>query len=346
MRRVLCDFESFHPFTRLVEGPFEPDALPSLERLLRALVLHDEIVLKREMRVTVPENSDPECQLASPEVNGYGLLVALAPKIVHIPNGRELLRKAIEGTESFVAKTEVKIAEQDLNRYIEHLAPVMFDAGLLASFLDAGGSVLVSGSASSGFEDKARETPEKLFGHLDSSWQDFARKGVDDGFGLLVPPVTGIVLTRCARRDAIPAVAADLRVEWAGARRKVWELLDTLKTCRTLAEALQIKAELAEASKLFAPEKSELDSRPVRVFWDITAGLELGVVVAAMSGGNLSLAPLPAASVRQLDPCQRCYTTWAHRCSGEELSTLRGASGVGCPQMSERPFDGCFPKPS
>jgi hypothetical protein len=64
---------------------------------------------------------------------------------------------------------------------------------------------------------KTEEYPSELFKDLDVKWQEYAGSVAADGCGLLVPPVLSIVLTRCARRDAIVPVLVDLRSEWAGA---------------------------------------------------------------------------------------------------------------------------------
>src|SRR5207253_786914 len=99
---------------------------------------------------------------------------------------------------------------------------------------------------------KASQYPEALFEPLDADWQGYARSAEQDGLGLLVPPVLGIVLTRCARRDSIPTVIKDLRDEWADSRRKVWQLLDSLRACGTLGEAIEIRSALTSASRLFS----------------------------------------------------------------------------------------------
>lgn len=107
---------------------------------------------------------------------------------------------------------------------------------------------------------RAERYPESLFNPLDTEWQSYAQQVRRSGLGLLIPPVLGIVLTRCARREAIPAVIRDLRDEWAGPRKKVWDLLESMRTARTLGEGVEIRRDLAEASKLFAPERTEHNS--------------------------------------------------------------------------------------
>ena len=96
----------------------------------------------------------------------------------------------------------------------------------------------------------------------------------------------GIVLTRCAKREAIPTVIKDLRDEWADARRKVWQLIDALPTCRTVGDARTISRELSEASLLFSPNKHEIDTRPIRLFWELLTSVGAGAVTARMSGAD------------------------------------------------------------
>jgi hypothetical protein len=142
---------------------------------------------------------------------------------------------------------------------------------------------------------KTEEYPAELFKDLDVKWQEYARSVAADGCGLLVPPVLSIVLTRCARRDAIIPVLADLRSEWAGARKKVWDALDALRNSRTLGEAIKIRRELSESSKLFAPQSTAHDTRPIRVLWEIFAAGAVGLSVVAMSGGNRLLGAIAGA---------------------------------------------------
>jgi hypothetical protein len=204
-----------------------------------------------------------------------------------MPNVAELFRTAIVATEaSLVQKEDHEVTVEGFERLLPNLIAVAFGAGLSASYLQDGGSVLISNGTTATDEDEGRQGPEALFSDLDSAWQEYARVSANDGFGLLVPPVLGILITRCARRDAIPAVLADLREEWSSARRKVWELLEALKTCSTLGQGIAIRDELAQASKLFVPRQNQFQTRPIRVFWDITAGITAGALISAMSGGK------------------------------------------------------------
>jgi len=154
----------------------------------------------------------------------------------------------------------------------------------------------------------AAEYPEAMFQHLDEDWKKYARFAEETGLQFLVPPVLGIVLTRCARRDAIPKVVQDLRDEWSGARGKVWDLLDALRACRTIGEATEIQKELVDAGRQFSPEPSEFDTRPVRVLWDILAGGVAGGGIAAVTGMN----PIASAVTGAITQATRTVPAFAH----------------------------------
>jgi len=64
------------------------------------------------------------------------------------------------------------------------------------------------------------------------------------------------------------------------------EWVYALRVCRTLDQAVQIRKELADASQGFSAEKTELDTRPVRVLWEIVAAGAAGAGIAALSAGK------------------------------------------------------------
>jgi len=155
-----------------------------------------------------------------------------------------------------------------------------------------GSALLLSNFGKKSIE-AAATYPELLFKPLDDDWQQFAMAVEQNRFGFQVPPVLGIVLSRCARRDDIPAAIKDLRDEWSDARRKVWRLIDGLKVCETIGEAREIERELSDASHLFAPrQKAELDSTPIRILWEITAAGAAGMVIAEASGASRGMGAL------------------------------------------------------
>jgi hypothetical protein len=58
-----------------------------------------------------------------------------------------------------------------------------------------------------------------------------------------------------------------------------------LKKAPTLRDALEIQRELSDASKLFALDPTEHDTRPTRVLWEIIAAAGAGAGIAELAGG-------------------------------------------------------------
>lgn len=164
--------------------------------------------------------------------------------------------------------------------------------------IDRGGSALLCGEFG------------KAAINVSTDWQQFAQTAAVGDLGLRVPPVLSIVLTRAAKREAIPTM--ELRAEWADASAKIANLLKALKVAQTVEEALEIKKELTAASEMFSPKESQVDTAPVRTFWEIFAAAGAGAGTALLSGGRPSVGALVggvAASVnkgvpliRELDP--------------------------------------------
>ena len=161
-----------------------------------------------------------------------------------------------------------------------------------------GGSALLESDFGVGLLKIAENRPDALFNSLDQSWKSYAEQIERDGLGFLVPPMLAIVLTRCARREAIPIVIRDLRLEWAEAREKVWGLLESLRTCHTLKEAIEIRAELTSASELMLQGKTEFDTRPVRIFWEIVASSVAGAAIAGISGAKPAIGAVAGAATQ------------------------------------------------
>ena len=127
----------------------------------------------------------------------------------------------------------------------------------IVSVVQKGGSALLAGEFGSAAIGASTRFPAQLFENLDQDWQQFAQEVEVGELGFVVPPVLSIILSRCARREAIPIIIKDLREEWADARTKVWDLMDQLKVVRTVGEALKIQQELAAASRLLSPSRAK-----------------------------------------------------------------------------------------
>jgi hypothetical protein len=103
------------------------------------------------------------------------------------------------------------------------------------------------------------------------------------------------LLNNCARRDAIPAVVLDLRREWAGAWRKIWQLIENQENARALRELNEIDQELTAASETMSPKHQSGSSSPLRMLWDIFAAAGGGAATATLSGGNAKIGALTKA---------------------------------------------------
>jgi hypothetical protein len=300
MRVAACDPEAFYPLRSLVAGPFHDlEDLPAVERFVRTVVLHDEIVMEL---TPWPYNPETDSELTEEEerAGGRAVITGIGPVLdgydfftdltgpQSVPE-IELAPALVEAASRYANAGEGNVY---FKAHIEYLKRML-------GIVERGGSVLLCGDFGQEAVATTQRYPEELFRQLDADWQRYAQRAAEDGVGLLVPPVLGIVLTRCARRDAIPTVLRELRDEWAGARRKVWQLLDALRTCRTIGEALEIREELSEASLLFSPVTTELDTNPVRVLWEIAAAGAAGAATARLSGGRVVIGAA-ANTVAQL----------------------------------------------
>jgi hypothetical protein len=288
MTVAACDPDAFYPLRSLVTGPFHNlGDIAAIEQFLRTVVLHDEIVMEITPTWYDPE-SDREWTEEEERAGGRVVITGYGPVL----DGFDFFTDTAGPTRPV---PEIELSPQLINEAARYAnageGNVYFDAAIeylkrLLGVVKQGGSVLVSGGFGQQVISVAGRFPEDLFRQLDRDWQDFAERIEQDGLDFLVPPVLGVILTRCARRDAIPAVLRDLREEWSDARRRVWQRLDALRTCRTLREALEIHRELAEASRLFSPSQTEANTRPLRALWEILAAAASGAATGQLAGGS------------------------------------------------------------
>lgn len=289
MRVAVCDPEAFYPLRSLVAGPLvDLRELTEAERFVRAVVLHDEVSMELD---PLPYDPDAEREFTEeeqragrravivgmgPVLTGYDFFTERRgpgePETPDIPLSSALIEVARE----FSNANEGNVYYRAHIEYLQRIVDIM----------QKGGSALLAGEFGSAAIGASTRFPAELFENLDQDWQQFAREADAGELGFMVPPVLSIILTRCARRDAIPAIIKDLRAEWANARAKVWALVDRLKAAHTIVEAQEIRQELAAASRLLPPAKNEIDTRPVRVLWDLIAGSASGAVAAIVSGGR------------------------------------------------------------
>jgi hypothetical protein len=283
MRFAMCDAVAFEPFRRLVEGPLKAEHLAPLEIFVRTVVLHDQMRMVPDDKWYLPQEPDTEGIYDLPNNTWY--TVEMSPPDV----------------------SRFGLFEDYPSCGVSHVAPIsghltddykkltILTLGARFSGMWDASSHLYSDPVLARLTTDAEKYPAALFDQLDASWQRYARDLNEEGIDLRVPPMLGIVLTRCARREAIPAVLVDLRNEWQSAREKVWGLLDSLRNAQTLDDAMDIHRNLSEASKLFAPEPTDHDSRPVRVLWEIIAAATAGAGISALSGGKLVVGAITGA---------------------------------------------------
>jgi len=287
LSKVLCDCESLEMFLGLVEGPLRARTLPAVERFVRSFVLHDETILKPKCTASVLEGSILQITEQCPELNTYGIIETLPAKVTLFPRGQT------DATEEDDFGVWLYNAIQSLPQALGEEAAILLlgsayaagvERGFSIRYRESGASLLTITPEFNKFDQEP--LPDSLFAALDAEWHEHAKRIETSGLKFSVPPVLSIVLSRSANRTAIPRVLSDLRDEWSNARRKVWRMLRDLRECATLSEALDIEHELKRASLLFSPKKSEFDTQPIRVLWDVTSGAAAGAAIAALSGGK------------------------------------------------------------
>jgi hypothetical protein len=308
MKVAVCDPDAFYPLRSLVAGPLETlDDLSAIERFIRTVVLHDEMIMEL---TPWPYDSGTDFEFTEEEkqAGGRNVITAIGPVLTGYDFFTDQVGKysvpEIEPSPALIGVASRFANASEGNVYFE--AHVDYMKRVLG-IAKQGGSVLLCSEFGQQVVTSSQKYPD-IFKHLDENWQSFAQSAQKDGLGLLVPPVLGIVLSRCARRDAIPVVIRDLREEWAYARRKVWDHLDALRTSKTLAQAQKIERELSDASRLFSPKENDYDSRPVRIFWEIVAAAAAGAFIGQMSGGK----PIIGAATGAIAKFVPSVTTLVH----------------------------------
>ena len=311
MRVAVCDPYAFFPLHSLVYGPLtDLSELSEVERFVRTVVLHDEISMDLEPDPYVPE-ADPEFTEEEEVAGGRSVIVATGPVLTGYDFFTQRFGPGEPETPDIpLSPTLIKVAREFSNAdegnvyyeaHIEYLQHII-------NIVRNGGSALLTGKFGSATIGVSTQFPAELFKYLDRDWQKFAKEVNAGELGFMVPPVLSIILTRCARREAIPIIIKDLRAEWADARAKVWALVDRLKTSQTLVEAHEIRQELASASRMLSPAQDKIHTRPVRVLWDLIAGSAVGGVTAMVSGGR----PEVGAAIGALGTASKSFPQLMH----------------------------------
>ncbi len=291
--------KSLVPFRSLVRGPIKDlNELATCEKFVRNYVLHDEMGMEIE---PWPDPGDERPFTKEEELaGGRNVIVAVGPVIEEyglfddFRNQLDQASSAIELTPELCQLAEEFANAGQGNVYFK--AHVEYLQRLVAVLQDGGSVVCACGFANAALT-KASEFPEELFDKLDASWKDFVTRAQRGEVGPIISPVLSIVLSRCARRDAIPNILRDLREEWSAARQKVWSLLDELKHATSLKAANEIQRELDSAAEFMTREIAPSNERPTRVLWKLTTGAISGAAIGTLSGGSWELGAASAAIV-------------------------------------------------
>jgi hypothetical protein len=307
---AVCDPGAFEPFRRLVEGPVtHKNDLEASERFIRTVVLHDELTMgiepfsyraedyEEQRKAIVKKAASRADSYAPGDVAGIVIMFTEtslpADKLGYGLFGGNLTGRSVATVELSSSMLDVVSRYSNAERgnpfYVSHLLYLQKLFGVVSE----GGSILCEHPFPRAAIERATQFPVELFQYLDEDWKKYARKIHSGRLDLVIPPLLAIVLNNCARRDAIPAVLIDLRRDWAGARRKIWKLVEDQKNARTLKEMYEIDQEFAEASKSFSPASQGKNySSPRRMLWDIFAAASSNAVTATLSGGNPKIGAL------------------------------------------------------
>ena len=292
MTLALCNPDAFYPLRSLVRGPLDgPADLPKIERFIRSIVLHDEMKMLAEP--WPDEDEDHEWTPEEIAAGGRNVITAIGP-VIHDYERHNLLQyETLVGTQS---RNDIDISDE-LRQLARNSA--MTDSGpyfethlkfirVLLSTVAAGGSIVLEDSFADEVIDLTSEFPEGLFAQLDREWTELVRS-VDGGdIGLVVPPFLAILLSRCARRDAILDILEDMKNEFRGPREKMWSLIRAFKGAGTVAEASEMRRELQRAGELMSPNREWPTWSPVRTFWKVVVSGVGGAAVGGMAGSPLA----------------------------------------------------------
>jgi hypothetical protein len=205
-------------------------------------VLHDEIGMDLEPDSYHPEMDEIEWTDEELEAGGRMVIVAIGPDVTSLGIFSEDFRDRVNSLAT-IPETLLKTVEEFSNAQEGN---VYYDAHVnylrrLFGVIAQGGSVVCDGGLGQAALEQASAFPSELFGQLDKDWPQYAEILRSGNLGLNIPPVLAIVLSRCARRDAILTVVKDLRDEWATARGKVWQLVGALRDAPSLRRIDEIR---------------------------------------------------------------------------------------------------------
>ena len=294
-RIAIFDPDAFYPFRSLVEGQIKDwSEIESIERFIRAAVLHDE------MSMEIEPFGDDEIEYEDVEPGPRNVIVGFGPDLKNY-EGLLSTREGPYPNSSLQLSPNLLVLASRLsnagpgnpyyNAHVEYMQR-------LGEVWQSGGSVVCDGDVAKEAQLVGMSFPVRLFETIDTDWTTYARAAEIGKIGPVLPPILSIVLTRCERREHIPMVLRELRDEWADARNQVWELVDKLKASQNLREANEIERQLDEASKYFSPAREGTHMPPLRAIWDVFTTAGGSSIDSAVAGGDPMVGAL-SAGVRE-----------------------------------------------
>src|ERR1019366_4031737 len=194
MRVAACDPTAFYPLRSLVAGPFRDLAdLPAIERFVRTVVLHDEIVMELTPIWYDPE-SDPEFTEEEKQAGARNVIVGFGPVL----NGYDFFAdqtghaRPVPDIELSPALVEAASRHAQAGEGNVYFRAATDHLKRLLAIIEQGGSLLICDEFGQQVIMPAEQYPEQLFQQLAGDWQDFARQLEHNGLDLLIPPVLGI----------------------------------------------------------------------------------------------------------------------------------------------------------
>lgn len=284
---AVFDPDAFYPFRSLVNGPLNAlEQLDGVERFVRAAVLHDEMAMVMEPSPDPGLSEEEHTELLGQESR---IIIAIGPWLgPYRPLLRSIEELDLPQADIELSPTLIRVCEQaaGINKpgNIYYDAHVRFVRDVLG-VVDRGGSALLAGriGAQPGFLNSSRY-PAAFFRALDRDWQTIVKEITDGSFGPPLPPLLAILLRRVKTREEIIPELLSLREEWTQARRKMWDIIQRMRTAETIAAVADLRADMEEAAKQMVP--SSEGPTPLRAIWDVTAAGAIGGYMIASATGQ------------------------------------------------------------
>lgn len=292
---AVCDEDAILGVLPLLGGPFEDiGSLSKIERVFRAYVLYDDIEFTATPEPYVHEMTDSLYEEGKRRRKG---LDAVSEPLGLVEVSTEELAdrcsKALGGVDAAdllgaEAHREICGWEDSLltgyENPAENVQRMEAHIGGLFGVVHQGGSAIVEGELERQLISSTLVCPIRFLSGLDHEWKDYVRRLDAGDIGLVVPPITAIVLARASTREAIPKALRELHEEWSRARSRLWTALEEFQSARTLKEANEARKSLERASALMMPDADFPRLMTFQNFWDLVVAVVQGAVSGVATG--------------------------------------------------------------